>query len=135
MSLTIYLAAPWVRKKDAAVVRQQLRDRGFNVTSRWIDLPDDSAQDDEKYMTSQAVVDLEDVHNSDCVVVMNWEKSEGKAVEQGLAIAWDMPLLIVGDRSNIFQYLPSVLIVPTLDEAIIALHNLEDLANASPVEN
>ncbi len=126
-SIKVYVAGPWVRKDEAAAARERLKAEGFTVTSRWIDVPQDVDQNDVEYMTAQGIHDFEDVQRADCVLVLNLEKSEGKAVEQGLALAWDMPLIIVGERSNIFQYLPQVRMMKTLDQAIGYLNQVENV--------
>jgi hypothetical protein len=56
------------------------------------------------------------------LVVLNLEKSEGKAVETGIALMNNIPIVSVGTRSNIFQTL--AIEVETVQEAIAALDRL-----------
>jgi nucleoside 2-deoxyribosyltransferase len=121
LDIKIYLAAPWVEREAARAARTQLQDDGYTVTSRWLDVDEAGHQkdnpDDEPFYSAQAVNDLQDVARADVVVVLNLKTSEGKAVETGLAIAWTKPVIIIGEKSNIFHYLPGLPIVPTVGAA------------------
>ena len=119
---SIYVAAPWLRKTEAKEARKKLEEAGFTVTSGWVDIPDDEDRD-EAYMREQALNDYSDVFAAQALVLLNLEKSEGKAVETGLALATNMPILLVGERTNIFHWLPEVNIVGSVEEAIIYLQN------------
>jgi hypothetical protein len=66
------------------------------------------------------------VISSDIVLVLNLKISEGKAVEQGIAIGFQIPILAVGPKpANIFQYLPVVTVVPTVEDALAELRKLD----------
>jgi hypothetical protein len=55
----------------------------------------------------EAQHDWDDVKAADVLVVLNYEKSEGKATEQGLALAMGKKIIGVGKPgNNIFHYLP-----------------------------
>lgn len=125
--MRVYVAAPWVRKAEAIAAGQRLEAEGFLVTSRWFDHNGDpldptglsSGRSDIRH---QAREDLVDVCRSNALVVLNLEKSEGKAVETGVALITGIPVISVGTRSNIFQSLGYE--VNTLDDAIRILHSL-----------
>jgi nucleoside 2-deoxyribosyltransferase len=115
----IYLAGPWARREEVRAARDKFTAAGVNVKARWIDLS--PTPEDEKnpvVLTGEAINDLEDLDNADAVVVLNLEKSEGKAVETGYALAAGVPVIIIGERTNVFHYLPEVSIVETIEEAI-----------------
>ena len=42
----------------------------------------------------------------------------GRHVEFGLAIAWGKPVYLVGERENVFHWLPQVRVFPALDEVV-----------------
>ena len=117
--MNIYVAAPWAHRSTAKTTAQQLRDADYKITSRWHDiwaLEDDST--DPLILEQEAEMDLSDVEDADIVLVLNIEKSEGKAVEQGFALGLGIPVLVVGKRTNVFHYLPEVTIMPDLARAI-----------------
>jgi nucleoside 2-deoxyribosyltransferase len=117
----VYVAAPWVEREEAQRVATMLRDVGFRVTSRWHALHPDS--DDPIYLEEQAQNDWDDLHDAHAMVLINSQKSEGKAVEQGIAIANGIPIVAIGrKKNNIFQYLHSCYTcVDTAEEAADAL--------------
>ena len=129
----VYLAAAWIKGGDALVARDQLVRAGIDVTSRWLERVKgntDPAYDytkDPNYTAPDAKVeatkDIEDIEGADAVVVLNSAKSEGKAVEQGVALMLGIPIIVVGERSNTFQYFdpPKVTVVANMDEAIEVL--------------
>ena len=108
--MRIYIAAPWVKRNEAIEVGKLFTERGYVVTSRWFQHPQIGVGStgegaDLGALRAQAMEDLEDVAFSDAVVVLNLDKSEGKAVETGYAMANSLPVISVGPRSNIFQCL------------------------------
>lgn len=108
--MKIYIASPWCRKAEAIEIGKQFDAAGHDVTSRWFHHQGDP-QDPAGLQTSldaiqhQAQEDIRDVLRSDAFVVLNLERSEGKAVETGIALAASIPVFSVGPRSNIFQAL------------------------------
>lgn len=130
--LKIYVAAPWVHKPDAIEAGRRLESWGFEVTSNWFyhndnGNPNDSAglTHDRDAIIRQAIEDIADVRRADILLVLNLAKSEGKAVETGIAIAAEIPIISVGVRSNIFQTLGAE--VDTLDDAIVLLLHLDNM--------
>ena len=129
--MTIYLAGPWARRDEVKEVRAQLQSAGFVVKSRWLDVDHvDSkaygdATDDVPALQEEALRDLEDIDDADIMVVSNLQLSEGKAVEQGIALATSMPIIVIGERLNVFQYLDHVTVVPDVESAIRALAEFE----------
>lgn len=117
--MNIYVAGPWKHRTDAASAATYLTVFGHNVVSRWHGLawPDDT--DDMDILRQEARNDWDDISQANVMVVLNIEKSEGKAVEQGLAMAKGIPIIVVGvERFNVFQYLPQFTFVQSLDTAL-----------------
>lgn len=125
--MKVYVAAPWRRKPDAIEAGKTLTAAGYEVTSRWFD-HDGDPNDPSGINTplhqiqQQAREDIQDVLRANALVVLNLQKSEGKAVETGIALAHGIPVISVGDRSNIFQALGFE--VATLEDAIARLNVL-----------
>jgi nucleoside 2-deoxyribosyltransferase len=124
----IYLAAPWVSRDLAKEIAQGLENLGFAITHKWWKYEGES-QDVEgpEFLQTCAAQDVAGVLTADVVLVLNTAKSEGKAVEQGLAIAWGKPIVVITPdikpSSNIFHYLPCYTHVKTLEEAIGIIGN------------
>lgn len=119
--MKIYVAGPWKHRDSAALAAKRVRRAGHDVTSRW---HDGVSEDDETLMTArqEALTDVFDVNRSEGMIVLNIERSEGKAVEQGLAMAKGITIVVVGERTNIFQSLDEhFTLVNSLDEALRVL--------------
>lgn len=128
--MKIYIAAPWVRRPEAISIGEQFTAAGHELTSRWFHhVTDGDPMDssgvtcDQESIRFQAHEDIADVRRADALVVLNLQKSEGKAVETGIAIAAGIAVISVGKRSNIFQSLGFE--VDTVDEALMVLESLE----------
>ncbi len=122
--MKIYVAGPWVRKAEVIEAANLLRAEGHFITSRWFEHVGDPKDNTGSSLPAdeirfQAEQDILDVLAADVIVVLNLEKSEGKAVETGVALANGIPLISVGKRSNIFQILGTE--VATIEEAVALL--------------
>ena len=113
--IPIYLAAPWVDREYAKSVSTTLVSAGFSITEPWWDHPDTTNNEE---LQEQAWKDFLGVISADCVIVLNTSKSEGKAVETGLALARKIPVIVVGEPTNIFHHLPEIVIVSSVEDAI-----------------
>lgn len=119
--MRIYIAAPWTCRAQAADAAQMFELSGHTITRRWWTHRD---TDEGEELAAQAVEDVDGIWNAQALVVLNVETSEGKAVETGLALAYMMPVIVVGERTNIFHHLPAIHVVPTLTEAVDLLNDL-----------
>ena len=106
MKTTVYLAAPWARRAVAKEVARRLEEAGFHIAHDWWN--HDAPDIDVATLAIHARRDMNAVLSCDIFVLLNLEKSEGKAVETGLALCRPLrPRMIgVGKRgTNIFQHL------------------------------
>ncbi len=122
--MRVYIAAPWVRKQEAIAAGELFKAAGHVITSRWFSHEGDPTDSTgfagpDAEIKRQATEDMLDVLLSEAVVVLNLEKSEGKAVETGIALVASIPLISVGPRSNIFQSICTE--VATVEDALKAL--------------
>lgn len=126
--MIIYAAGPWKYRHEVNQVAEQYKAKGHQVISRWHSewADQDDAHITEAQKRDEAEKDVADVMACQVVVVLNWEKSEGKAVEQGIAIARHTPIIVVGAASNVFHSLASVKCVNSFAESLGALAELED---------
>lgn len=103
MISTVYIAAPYPLREAAIAVMHRLEDAGFEVTSTWL-------KQEDKLEDAFARLDLADVDRADTLVALNppeWVSvgTGGRHVEFGYALARQKPIVMVGERGNIFHYL------------------------------
>lgn len=119
--MNIYIAAPWVRRADAAEAKRRVQDAGHRVTAHWIDGHFDETPSVDN-LGDQASQDWQDVEDSDVLILLNLEMSAGKATELGIALVNGLRILLVGPRQgNVFHNLSEVEQFDTLTEALDAL--------------
>lgn len=112
--MKFYVAAPWQLLENARDLRRILLAAKMPLlecTARWLD-----EQADTQATRAHAEMDLEDVKAADVVVFLNpWQfktsGTGGRHVEVGYALAHGKPILLVGEKSNLFHELPLVEIV------------------------
>ena len=141
--MKIYLAAPWGYRFDAAMFGEMLVKAGHTLTEPWWNHrevggypgPPNGAQQIE--LTEQADKDWDGVEACDVMVVLQLGLSEGKAVEQGLALAYDKPIIVVSPedkRGHIFHYMTDhFTFVRTIGEAIDELSRRASHGNITKV--
>ena len=98
---------------------------GFSVRARWLDFVKDAGASglalEGSTLRQEATNDIEDILFSDALLLLNLQdrgfETSGKAVETGIAIATLKPIIIVGQRTNVFHYL-NIPFFPDVDDAI-----------------
>ncbi len=116
--LRVYIAAPWAFRHAAAAMGIRCEEAGLTVARAWWD------EDPTVDLATAAQADWDALASADGLIVLQYGVSEGKAVEQGLALLLlppTNPILVVspvGERGSIFQMLPRFRLVQTEDEAI-----------------
>lgn len=123
--MKVYIAAPWVDRDIMPPIAEMFVEAGFTITHPWwVDdpfVPDYPSNMENPLLEDIARKDFLGVVEADAVVLLNTGKSEGKAVETGIALAMCHRVILVGMRSNIFHYMPEIEIVSSVSEAIEAL--------------
>lgn len=123
--MRVYVAAPWTHKAEAKRYADALGAAGHEITKKWWEhrevpgyLDPAIGIPERKELEQQAAEDLAGVLAADAFLLLNLEKSEGKAVETGIAIlamicriagqAGTGPTthILVGGKSNLFHYFP-----------------------------
>lgn len=129
--MKIYLAGPWARREAVRDAAKQLETAGHEITSRWLHAhagpPNDAAglTHSDEHIRNEALDDVADVLRADVFVILNLEKSEGKAFEMGVAYMASKPIICVGQRFNIFCTFGRT--VDSVEEAIGLLESLATL--------
>lgn len=117
--IPIYLAAPWSERDQLTPIIDKLFKAGFYPTEPWWSHEDTS---DPQELIEQAKLDARGVLRADAFILLNTQprgqETTGKAVEMGIALAERIPIILVGERTNVFHYLPSVTVVSSIEEAI-----------------
>jgi hypothetical protein len=114
-----------------SAIAADFEEDGHEVTHKWW-LTEDIPEGAGKHLDTlkkQAQLDVRGVRTADCVILINSAKSEGKAVEQGLAIAYAIPIIAVGVRGvlskNVFHYLDDYYWVSSVADAVKLLKQSE----------
>ncbi len=123
--MKVYLAAHYDRFPLMRSWRYRLGLAGIGVTSRWIDGGHelgDFPTDDQRARLARE--DLEDLDAADVVVLFNpaedhWAGRGGRHVELGYAIGKGKPIVLVGERENVFHWLPAVTVTTQDEHAVI----------------
>jgi hypothetical protein len=121
----IYLAARYEKYPEMREFRNWLEDKGFIVTSRWIDHETPApfpAQElalavPPALAVQHALEDIEDVKAANwliCFSVGGGGKG-GRHVELGLAIDGHKRLTLIGPREHVFHCIPQLEVFPDLE--------------------
>jgi len=121
----IYIASRYSRRDEMRDVAEQMSERGFIVSSTWLqeDYPLNMNLDGltPEQHAQIAAQDLEDITGSDIMVFFGEDQNNqpprgGRHCEFGFALALGVRIYIVGERENIFHYMPDIKVVPNLEE-------------------
>lgn len=122
--MRIYLAAPWADREDMSAIAARFEAAGHTITHKWW-LEETGEDRSVETLREQAFKDWNGVKTAQAVVLFNTKKSEGKAVEQGIALEAKIPIIAVGNMGehsqNVFHFLPFYTWVNDIDEALAAL--------------
>jgi hypothetical protein len=127
--MRLYLAAPFV---DHALMDERcliFEDEGHTITHKWWHTEHEDKRPLEErsdYLREHAFLDFKGVMDCEALVVFHTAKSEGKATEQGIALAMGIPIFAIGERgykvaANIFHWLPDYIWCDNINDAIIEL--------------
>lgn len=110
--MKVYTAASWAIRDKIRAATRDLTAAGFSPTARWVTGHDKFVNPHHFY----AREDLEDVDSADLVLVFTEAPSTtgGLHVETGYALAKRKIVVVIGERTNLFQHLPEVQVYPTL---------------------
>lgn len=129
--MKVYIAAPWAARDDIWDIARQVEKAGHEITHKWWtypDAPEDGSKDTNDYLRGCGDADIKGVKSADAVLLINSMKSEGKAVEQGIAIALNKPIIAVGVRGelskNVFHHTNHYTWVATVADGIKTLGGL-----------
>ncbi len=115
MKGSVYVSAPYEMIEEARSLAAWLSSLGHEVTSSW--LREGEGQDDAE----NARMDLCEVLAADWFLALNpaeWKRSGtgGRHVELGYALAFSIPVVILGVRSNVFHHLPDIRVIERIED-------------------
>lgn len=128
--MRIYIAGPWIERQNMPAIAARIEAAGHTITHKWWEAEDtkEGFEASHDILAQQAGWDLNGVRDADLVFLVNSQKSEGKSVEQGIALAADKPILAVGKlgehSKNVFHYLSNYKWVDTIDDAMMVLSTI-----------
>lgn len=138
--LRAYLASPFEDREEMLALKAALEARDVIVTSTWLTPADGNnsnmaaIKDKFHECRCRALKDIEDILESD-VVILRKPKDKHKVpttgghhVETGICIGTGKPIVLYGDRENVFHYLPQVQVAQTFADLCAVLHIPEVIA-------
>jgi len=126
--MKVYIAAPYQMRAEAKAFASELSSHGIGCTARWV-ADDSSAEMNDEWARN----DLADVSAADALVALNpsqWASSGtgGRHVEFGFAYAINKPIVVLGDKTNIFHYLSDVVVTDSIVGVLLALSLIDRAA-------
>lgn len=125
MTKRVYVAAPYAYRWDAKHIAERLEALGYEITQRWWEFEGSEQEKGSAFLSMCADLDVRGVRTADVMFLINCSKSEGKAVEQGIAVTLGIPIIAVGKRgefsANVFHYLPNYTWVPDIESGFAVL--------------
>ena len=129
----IYLCARYGRREELAAVAEKLRNLGFEVVSRWLEVPA-SCDDGGPVSTIEDPLtamyrDYEDIEMADTFVAFTEDPAVtirgaqrgGRHHETGYAVKAGKKVVVVGPRENLFHVDPNIRQFDTADKLFQAL--------------
>lgn len=109
----VYVAAAFARGREMVRVARDLREAGYDVVSSWIEEAGglaavEAAGDDT---ATAALRDLRELRGADLCIMFSTPVGKresgrgGRHVELGAAIAWELPVILVGPDEHVFHAL------------------------------
>jgi nucleoside 2-deoxyribosyltransferase len=127
--MKIYTAAAWGRRDEIKKIAAELEKLHVTITARWLNEPiPPQGSSVDKWRRETALVDIADIREADVLVrfsdadeakfplVSSSLISSARMFECGFAWGLGKPIVVVGGRQNVFDYLPNVTHVKDVDE-------------------
>lgn len=117
----VYVAGWYAQIAEAKAAVRELREAGYEVTSKWVEGGTDTANG---YALRQAAIeDLHDLQRADYLMLLalpfgTMYNGGGRWVEFGYALALGKRMVVIGGHETIFCHLPGVKVYSTVGAAI-----------------
>jgi len=120
--MNVYVAGKFEEKELVRTVQRTLLERGHTITHDWTgeDATGMEGEQLEEYLADNASRDVDGVAAAEAVLILNHPKGFGMMAEMGMAIAWNIPIYVIGPqiRDCIFFHLPEVQGFDTIEDAL-----------------
>lgn len=121
----VYIAARYDRRFELRFAANALRANGHEVTAQWLD----NAEEFKESMAAAAQMDLDDIDRADTILFIgeafgSANRGGGRWFELGYAYALGKRLFVVlgeGGHETVFTELPSMVVFPSLEKAMLEL--------------
>lgn len=127
--MQLYLAAAWSRKDEVRGIAEELNKiPGVKVVARWLfePKPNYGGEDIMSFRQARAIADVEDVAAANVLVRFSDDLSHAtvpaslatgaRMFEMGFAFAHGKKIIVIGGFQPIFDYLPGIIHLRTVDE-------------------
>ena len=107
--MKVYIASFYDTRKRLYPYRDALEAAGHSLTSRWLNqhAEEEAPQRTEQHRIARALQDLSDVRSSELLILDTFDITPrgGREFEMGIAIAYGIPVVLVGPMRNVFHRL------------------------------
>lgn len=117
--MKVYLAARWEQGPVMRMWRTLLAAQDVACTSHWLDVQASwlRAVEGDDIMRENALLDFDDIAACDVLICYSprsgfGQGRGGRHSELGVALGMGKPVVLVGERENIFHWHPSVVAMP-----------------------
>ena len=131
--MRIYLASNFSNSVKMRHYKQILEDRGFHITSRWVNYNERPEKNGEweKLAMKISMNDFADVDTCEVMIIDALRPSTrgGYHTELGIAYALNKKIIIINSTpldSNVFFFLPEIIFVSSWGEAIKSLTKIKE---------
>lgn len=132
--MKVYIASSFARQAEMREIAARLEVYGVTITSRW--LHEEQTAGTHKYLMNCAFTDLNDIRASDLFVRFSDDLSGAlvpstlatgaRMVEMGVALERGIPIIVVGGRQQVFDFLPHITHIKD-EAALIRLLSVEEI--------
>lgn len=133
--LEVYLAAPFEKREEALAIKAELEKHHVRVISTWL-TPDDNQsmnaleghRNKHDECRKRALIDIAEIQRCNVFILLKpkaWHRQPTTGGHHGEtvgAIVMGKPVIIYGDRENVFHYHPLVRTVASMAELLAELH-------------
>lgn len=131
MTTNLYIAAPFQERGNMPTLASRVEGLGYGISWKWWEVEEVGREGDQEFLETCARNDFLGVKNADLILLINSSKSEGKAVEQGVALALGKPILAVGrvgeHSNNVFHRMSNYIWVGDIETAMKVLGTVKVL--------